>query len=129
MLLKQWAGYEYYRIQYSTTGTVVVQPLPPTGVDDHLVPDTSSLLAAPNPTRGEVRITFALGASEIGSVAIFDLQGRRVAILASGQLEAGPHVLQWSGRDSDGQPVRTGIYFIRLAVGDRVVLRRLVVAR
>lgn len=47
-------------------------------------------------------------------LAIFDLYGRRVAMLQSGEKPAGEHLANWNGRDGSGQPAASGIYFYRL---------------
>ncbi|MDP6983135.1 MAG: FlgD immunoglobulin-like domain containing protein [Candidatus Latescibacteria bacterium] len=45
------------------------------------------------------------------------------------QLSAGPHRLQWDGRDDDGRSVATGIYFYRLTTPTRAVARKLLLIR
>jgi flagellar hook assembly protein FlgD len=41
--------------------------------------------------------------------------GRRVRSLATGErYEAGSHAIEWDGRNLDGAPVGTGVYFFRL---------------
>ena len=45
------------------------------------------------------------------------------------QLSAGPHRLQWDGRDDDGRSVATGIYFYRLTTPTRSVARKLLLIR
>jgi flagellar hook assembly protein FlgD len=43
-------------------------------------------------------------------------------------MSAGPHAVQWDGRDAAGHRVPNGIYFIRLRTGDtgREVVRPIV---
>ncbi|MEC8992026.1 MAG: FlgD immunoglobulin-like domain containing protein [Candidatus Latescibacterota bacterium] len=41
------------------------------------------------------------------------------------QLSAGPHRLQWDGRNDDGRSVATGIYFYQLTTPTRSVARKL----
>ena len=35
--------------------------------------------------------------------------------LAAGRLEDGLHALRWDGRDENGLPVATGVYFLRIS--------------
>ena len=80
------------------------------------------LLAAPspNPTSGAARIQFVLPSAGTVDLAVHDLRGRLVRELASGEMSAGEHSLQWDGRDQSGVAVPSGAYFIRLrAAGEQ----------
>jgi ligand-binding sensor domain-containing protein len=68
---------------------------------------------------GSVAVSFRMGRAGTGSVRIFNRSGRLVRTLADGRLfSAGINVVRWDGRDEDGDPVLTGLYFVRVAVGD-----------
>jgi hypothetical protein len=56
---------------------------------------------------------------------VFDLQGRRVALLADRPFGAGTHVLPWDGRDASGARARSGLYFVRATLPAGVVSTRL----
>lgn len=45
---------------------------------------------------------------------IYDILGREVIALVSGNLHAGFHLAFWNARNGNGQPVPTGVYFCRL---------------
>jgi len=47
-----------------------------------------------------------------------DVAGRRIAIVESDALIAGPGHAQWDGRDESGQRVPAGVYFVTLATPD-----------
>jgi flagellar hook assembly protein FlgD len=47
-------------------------------------------------------------------LAVFDVQGRRVALLRDGILAAGSHTFNWDGTDDHGRAVARGLYFARL---------------
>jgi flagellar hook assembly protein FlgD len=57
---------------------------------------------------------------------VFDVSGRLVRKLGNGTFAAGSHVLEWDGRDGAGAPSAAGVYFVRLASGDRSVISRIV---
>lgn len=62
-------------------------------------------------------IAFTLGRPAGVTVRIHDAAGRRVRTLASGlQTEAGPQVLRWDGKGSDGRDVSNGLYFVSVEV-------------
>jgi len=67
----------------------------------------------PNPFRDEVTLNFNLPVSGPVAVEIFSADGRRVQTLAKGEMEAGPHSLQW--KLEGGIP--SGVYFYRVLAG------------
>ncbi|OGF11780.1 MAG: hypothetical protein A2W00_14945 [Candidatus Eisenbacteria bacterium RBG_16_71_46] len=74
---------------------------------------------APNPTAGPARLRFGLARAGRVSLALFDLQGRRVRLLVDSALPAGPHTVDWDGRDGAGRHVAAGLYFVRMEVEGR----------
>ena len=44
-----------------------------------------------------------------------ELVGRLISTLHEGDLSAGAHVLEWSGRDDAGVSAPAGLYFYRLS--------------
>lgn len=83
-------------------------------------PSSPPLLAAwPNPFNPQVAVVFHLAAPARGEVAIHDLAGRRVRVLATGDLPAGETRAAWDGRDAQGRQMPSGVYACRLRAGDR----------
>jgi hypothetical protein len=72
------------------------------------------------PFSGSVRITFDLARPQELEVNVYDVAGRLVERVASGQLLEGAHVLSWDGRTRGGRKAPAGIYFIRLRSADGV---------
>ncbi len=76
---------------------------------------------SPNPWRrgaagGGLAVSFALPARAEGvDLALYDVRGRRVATLAHGALDAGPHVARLHAADAPAASVRPGVYFLRLS--------------
>ncbi len=69
----------------------------------------------PNPFNPSTRIAFRLATGGDARLAVFDLRGRRVAILHEGTLPAGEHNVVWDGRDGAGRQLASGVYFARLS--------------
>ncbi len=84
---------------------------------------------APNPFTASTRLEFSLDRARDVRVEILDVSGRRVTTLATGLFAAGPHVLDWDGRDAQGRPAAAGIYFCRLRADDTTLTRRMVLKR
>ncbi len=62
-------------------------------------------------------------------LGLFDVTGRLVHWIVDRPVEPGAQVAAWDGRDGRGAPVESGIYFLRLESGMRVIHRRLVMVR
>ncbi len=79
---------------------------------------------APNPFNPRVRIAFDLPRRADATLRVFEPSGRRVATLATGRQEAGPHVVEWDGRDHARRDVGSGIYLFELSTEGRRLVRR-----
>jgi len=72
----------------------------------------------PNPFNPRTTIAFTLAKPGRTTLRIFDLGGRAVATLVDGELTAGPHRVEWDGRDQRGRQMASGIYYYQLRSGD-----------
>ena len=88
------------------------------GVDDLPAAGRIDLVAYPNPFNPQVMIAFSPARTVSGELAVYDLTGRRVAVIATGEFAAGLNQVSWNGRDSAGRAVSSGTYFCRLQAGD-----------
>jgi hypothetical protein len=66
-----------------------------------------------NPVRGDARLELAMPVSGAPEVKVFDVRGRVVRRLVTGQRLAGRHVIEWKGEDASGAPAAPGVYFVR----------------
>lgn len=74
----------------------------------------------PNPFNPVTSISYVLSADSRVTLQVFSLDGGRVLTLASNELRfAGPNTHTWDGRDRRGRRMPSGVYFYRLAVGNR----------
>ncbi len=69
---------------------------------------------SPNPTRGESRIDYSLPSVSDVTLRIYDVRGTVVKTLVDGSVPAGSMSARWDGRDGDGRPAPSGIYFFEL---------------
>ncbi len=58
-------------------------------------------------------------------VVVYDVLGREIATLMSGEQAAGSLQIQWDGRDAHGLVAPTGIYFIRMAADEFTATRKI----
>jgi hypothetical protein len=82
-------------------------------------------VSRPNPFANSAEISFQLARAGRATLRVFDVTGQAVTTLLDRDLAAGAHVARWNGTNDSGQPVAPGIYFYRLASGDRQLVRKM----
>ena len=82
---------------------------------------SASLTVAPNPVATTASASFRLNAGAAVNLAIYDVSGRRVASMVSGDLEGGSHSFVW---DTASEP--SGVYLLVLRAGDSVATTKVV---
>ncbi|MBU2652475.1 MAG: T9SS type A sorting domain-containing protein, partial [Bacteroidetes bacterium] len=103
---------------------------PDAALDPYFLPETITLRQNyPNPFNPSTTISFELNRSQHVILEIFDLLGRRTATLLNETAGAGPHVIEWNGRDKNGHEVASGIYFYRLRSDEGSATRKMVLVR
>lgn len=68
----------------------------------------------PNPFNPNTKITFDLSQSQEVYLAVYDILGQEVAVLANGLLPAGSHVVNWNGTSKNGEQMNSGVYLTKL---------------
>jgi hypothetical protein len=96
-----------------------------TGTPPTVVPAVTSFAPAmPNPFRGTTTLSYALAKGGAVELAVYGVDGRKVATLASGVQEAGSYRLTW-----DGGNARPGLYYARLTTPQGKFTRTLVLVK
>lgn len=101
---------------------------PTTGVPGGPASEFALGAVVPNPSHGAVQFEYALPRESRVRVSILDVQGREVAVLASGVQPAGRHMVNWSAVRT-GSTVARGLYFVRYEAGGKVFSRRFAIVR
>ena len=79
----------------------------------------------PNPFNPSTTIFFQLDKTADVSLAIYDVHGRLVRQLVSGQYAAGQHQVDWNGANDHGEMVAGGTYFLKLSSSSNSVARKM----
>jgi hypothetical protein len=79
----------------------------------------------PNPFNANTEISFSIPKSGYVQIDIYDLGGRKLKTIHSGEMEAGSHSLLWDGRNERGDLVGSGIYFYRLKAESGVIVKKM----
>ncbi len=86
------------------------------------------LSASPNPFNPHTTLRFKVAEAGPVTLAVHNLRGERVALLAQGEWGAGEHAFTWRGLNDSGAPAASGTYLVVLDSGaGREVLKLLLV--
>ncbi len=123
---RRWpmAGYDPQR-----TGCVACTEDVATGIEPGLGTRISMAAPYPNPTNSTSVFRFTLPDPAVASLKVFDLRGRLVRTLRTGQLGAGDHAVNWDGQDTRGHKLASGVYLVRLQAGSETQSRRITLQR
>ncbi len=109
------------RVGYGTVGCVVDAP-------DLPVMAARLLGNAPNPFNPSTRIFYELDEAGFTTLRIYDVTGRTVDLLDLGLVSAGRHEVSWDGRDKNGSPLSSGVYFYEMdALGSKQARRMILI--
>jgi hypothetical protein len=118
------------------TGTVYwddleVNPVGVTDVDnDGLIPAVFNVFQNyPNPFNPSTTISYAIPQQSNVMVKIYDMLGREVKTLVSGEQMPGVYNVLWNGDNNSGVNVATGIYLYRVVAGNNVQVRKMILLK
>ena len=77
---------------------------------------TELLGAVPNPFNPSTQIRFTLAEAGNVTLRVYNLRGAQVRELLGSALDAGLHMVEWTGTDDHGQLVASGVYVVELSV-------------
>ena len=96
-------------------------------IDVHGLPKTFALHQNyPNPFNPNTTIRYDLPEAGNVSIIIYDMMGREVSTLISGQKDAGYHFIQWNGTNSMGYSVAAGVYIYTIQAGQYRDLQKMI---
>jgi len=78
----------------------------------------------PNPFNSITNISYTLSEPAHVELSVYNMLGQKIATLFDGEMSAGTHSDRW-----DAQNVPSGIYFLKLNVGNNSIIRKALVAR
>jgi hypothetical protein len=111
--------------------TIVLAPksAAPTAVKEQAPAAFALSQNVPNPFNPATIISFAVPASGMVKLGIYNVLGQEVRTLVNGQLAAGSHSVVWNGRDEMGRAATSGVYFYRLDAGSLTATKKLMLLR
>jgi hypothetical protein len=84
----------------------------------------------PNPIANNetATIDFQLKSAEHVRLEVYDLLGRRVAVLLDERKTAGPHTITWNTQSASSR-LASGVYFLRMRAGDFTATQKMTIVR
>jgi hypothetical protein len=105
----------------------------PSGIEDEADGDAPKVTALtsvyPNPFNPSTTVSFDVDERVAVTLAVFDVAGRRVAVLEDRVMEAGRHQATWDGTTVTGGMASSGVYFCRLVAGSTVDIKKMVLLK
>jgi len=83
----------------------------------------------PNPFNPRTTIRFELASSQRVAIDIYDSRGALVAKVTEGICGPGAHAVTWNGDGLHGEALSSGIYLLRLVIGEEVLTQKLTLVR
>jgi flagellar hook assembly protein FlgD len=83
----------------------------------------------PNPFNPKTDISFTISLPDRVVLSIYNIMGQEVATIMNSDIKPGKHTVSWSGKDSMGKEVSSGMYFYKLTVGDISYQKKLILLR
>jgi hypothetical protein len=83
----------------------------------------------PNPFNPSTTIEYEVQTGQNVRITIYDVTGRFVVTLLDREVPAGIGSVGWDGMSHRGEPVGSGVYFVRLETADATATRKLMLVR
>ncbi|MGH2569441.1 MAG: T9SS type A sorting domain-containing protein, partial [Bacteroidota bacterium] len=83
----------------------------------------------PNPFNAGTIIQYDLPVSGRVELVVFDILGKKVAVLVDQEQAAGSYEIQWNGTSSGGERLATGVYAYRLGSNDYRSVNKLMILK
>ena len=103
-------------------------------IADRNVKETKLLLNYPNPFNPDTWIPYQLSEESTVTVKIYDIRGHLVRRIEVGHKPMGYYLtreraIYWDGRNENGEPVTSGVYFYTLSADDYTQTRRMLIVK
>lgn len=83
----------------------------------------------PNPFNPSTLVRIRLTEAARARLELFDVRGRRLAVLLDERRPAGVHEIKWEGKTDEGHPLPSGVYTLRMIADGTVDTRKITLLR
>jgi hypothetical protein len=110
--------------------TLLIQEPPAAGVNPVTARVEFALdRVAPNPAASAPQIRFNVPKASPVTLSVYDVSGRVVRTLVDAQLGPGEHRVFWDRRNTAGNPVGAGVYFVRMQAPGFAAVRQVLLVQ
>ncbi|UCF79637.1 MAG: T9SS type A sorting domain-containing protein [Candidatus Eiseniibacteriota bacterium] len=120
------ADYSFFWTHYDHVCSSVIEVQQSRAV---LSPQSKLVGNHPNPFNPMTRIRFVVSRSGRVVLRVFDIGGRPVRTLLDAWRDAKGYEVTWDGRDDMGNPIASGIYFLKLEAPGHTETKKMVLIR
>lgn len=121
-------SYEYCLSDVSTDGKVTVYAS--LSITLNALPEETGMEKAyPNPFNLSTFISYHLAEDSQVEISVYDMLGRKVQTLFTGQQLAGSYNVYWHGKSDKGTIAPTGTYLIRMQAGDMQEIQKVMLIK
>ena len=129
LFLDDAAAQQYQALLETGAGFTYLQSDIPTAAEPTIPVAACRLEAFPNPFNPAIALRAKIENAGPVRLAVFDVGGRLVRVIALRPLEAGQHTFHWDGRDAAGREAPSGVYLARLVSAGGTATVKLVLVR
>ncbi|MFB3845091.1 MAG: T9SS type A sorting domain-containing protein [Candidatus Cloacimonadaceae bacterium] len=83
----------------------------------------------PNPFNPSTTIAYYIPVKSKVDMTIYNIKGQRVKNLINNEIPKGNHKVIWDGKDNNGLAVSSGIYLVRIGIGDKVDTHKVIMLK
>jgi hypothetical protein len=113
---------------YSNVASVIIENVSIIGNND--IPIVYKVHQShPNPFNPVTTLQYDLPEDGFVNITVYDMMGRQINTLVSGQQNAGYKSIQWNATNNTGQPVSAGVYLYSIEAGEFRQVRKMVLLK
>ncbi len=101
----------------------------PSSTEDELPKPGITLSNYPNPFNPETNIVFNLPEEGNVKLEIYNIKGQKVKTLMDCYMSPGRSEMIWNGRDDNGKPVGSGVYFYQLVTEKKTITQKMILIK
>ncbi|MBL7149754.1 MAG: T9SS type A sorting domain-containing protein [Candidatus Cloacimonetes bacterium] len=99
-------------------------------VTQNQIPNTQyQLTNYPNPFDPETKIVFNLPEEGDVKLEIYNIKGQKVKTLLDCYMSPGRSEMIWNGKDDNGKPVSSGVYFYQLVTEKKTITKKMILIK
>jgi hypothetical protein len=83
----------------------------------------------PNPFSNALNISLETNKEAPASISIYNIRGQCVKTMPAASLKKGTNKLVWNGLNNSGKPESLGIYFVKVKIGEKVKIHKILMMK